>query len=155
MRVLLLLTLLIISAQPSLGGNFNYDSYKTAQLADVVAGMNIDLNVNYWFDAAHPKYHTLATFTGNTRALPPSVKAYIEKWVKTMGHPPTYHEMFQREIEVRQGSSTYWLPIQQQLVAPFAQEVRAGSKVHLYVLLMGAINHTPVFAVSEFNAVGD
>ncbi|WP_293003332.1 hypothetical protein [Nevskia sp.] len=153
MRALPLFLVLII-AQPSSGGDFDYGTYKTAQLADVAAGMDFDPRANYWFDAAHAKYHAVVVFTGNTRVVSPGVKTYIEKWVKTMGHPAAYHEMFQHEIEIRQGSFTYWLPIQQQLVAPFGQEVPAGAKVNLYVLLMGALNHVPVFAASEFNAVG-
>lgn len=153
MRAFLLFVFLIV-ARPATAGDFDYDSYTTAQLADVSASLEIDPRVNYWFDAAHPKYHTVVTFTGNTRVVSPGVKTYIEKWVKTMGHPVAYYEMFQNEIEVKQGSSTYWLPIQQPLVAPFSREVPANAKVHLYVLLMGALNHVPVFAVSEFNTAG-
>jgi hypothetical protein len=153
MRALLLLALLSI-ARPSVGGDFDYGSYQTKQLAEVAASLDIDPRANYWFDAAHPRYHTIATFTGNTRAVTPEFTTYIEAWAKTMGHPAAYHEMFRSEIEVRQGSATYWLPIQHQLVAPFTQEVIAGTEVHLYVLLVGALNHVPVFAVSEFNAVG-
>ncbi len=153
MRAILLLAFLIF-ARPALGGEFDYGAYETAQLDKVAAGLEIDPRVNYWFDAAHPKYHTIATFTGNKRVVAAGVKTYIGKWVGTMGHPSAYAEMFQSEIEVTQGSGTYWLPIQQQLVAPFDQEVPAGAEVHLYVLLMGTYNHVPVFAVSEFNVVG-
>lgn len=153
MRKLLLLAILSI-ANPAICGDFDYGSYQTTQLDQVATSLDIDPRANYWFDAAHPKYHTTATFTGNTRAVTAEFKTYIEAWAKTMGHPAAYHEMFQSEIEVRQGSLTYWLPIQHQLVAPFIEEVPAGTEVHLYVLLVGALNHVPVFAVSEFNVVG-
>jgi hypothetical protein len=153
MRTLLLL-ILLVTAQPSLGGDFDYGAYKTARLADIAADLDIDPRADYWFDAAHSRYHTVATFTGNTRLVSSDVSAFIETWVKSMGHPSAYAEMFQNEIEIRQGSSTYWLPIQQQLVATFLQEVPAGAKVNLYVLLLGALDHKSVFSVSEFNAAG-
>lgn len=153
MRAVLLLVALIV-APPSFGSDFDYAAYQTVQLAEVAAGLEIDPRVNYWYDAAHPKYHAMATYSGNMRAVSPEMRTYVEQWVKTMGQPDYYHKMFQSEIEVTQGSSTYWLPIQQPLVAPFGHEVAAGTQVHLYVLLLGAINQVPVFVVSEFNAVG-
>ena len=58
------------------------------------------------------------------------------------------------EVQIRQGTTNYWMPIQDVLVKPFEGEVRAGDQVDLYLLLMGAYEHAPVFTISEFNAVG-
>lgn len=153
MRSLLLAALLAI-AVPAHGGDFDYGAYRTARLADIAAGLQIDPRVRYWLDAAHPKYHAVAVYTGRTRVISPGVQAFVKQWASAMQHPVATQRMFVREIEVQQGGVTYWMPIQQALVAPLAREVPAGREVHLYLLLMGAYNRVPVFAVNEFDATG-
>ncbi|GAA0887155.1 hypothetical protein [Rhodanobacter soli] len=153
MRTAILIVLLALAA-PVSGRDFDYSSYKTVSLADAAAALAVDPRANYWLDAAHPRYHALATFTGKTRKLAPGVKGFIVMWVKAMQHPAEYVDFFKMEVQIRQGTTDYWMPIQDVLVKPFEDQVRPGDQVDLYLLLMGAYEHAPVFAISGFNTVG-
>ncbi len=77
---------------------------------------------------------------------------FIAKWIKAARLPGAYYDMFQSEVEIQQGASVYWMPIQEVLLKPFGKEIIAGSKVRLYAMLLGEFKHVPVFAISEFNA---
>jgi hypothetical protein len=153
MKVPLLLALLLFSAR-AVSAGFDYSAYQPAELADVTNSIadEVDPRADYWFDASHPKYNSVVTLTGKRRPIAPGLKDFISKWVRTMGHPASDIEMFQTEIEVSQGSTNYWVPIQQQLLEPLDTEVTAGEEVRLYILVMGAYLHTPVFSVAEFAA---
>ena len=136
--------------------DFDYVAYQSASLADVALAQSkeIDPRADYFFDAAHSRYSTVVTFTGKTRPVAAGLARYIEAWAKGFGHPDAYYKMFLNEIEVKQASKTYWLPTQSQLLDPLGREVAPGHKVRLYVLLLGAYKHDPVFGVAEFAALG-
>lgn len=107
---------------------------------------------SFQLDAAHPRYRTRATFTGNTRPLSGDVRMLVRLWRQAMQHPPAYDQLFVSEVEVMQDGQRYWMPIQQPLMAPFIAEVHKGHPVTLYVLLLGGIDGMPVLTVSEFQA---
>jgi len=133
--------------------DFDYAAYEDIELSAADVSLPVDPSVNYLLDAAQPRYHTVATYTGKTRHIDRATKSFIATWVKATKHPRSYRRFFQHEVEIVQGSKTYLMPIQEILLSPFKREVVAGTKVHLYVLLMGAASRAHVFAISEFNAV--
>ena len=147
-----LLTFLFSIAALAFAADFDYGAYEPAKLADAASGSDVDPRADYWFAADYPRYHTLATFTGKIRPIDPGVKAFIAMWIKATGHPATDGDMFKTQVEIKQDAAVYWLPIQQVLVEPLQKEVTAGGRVNLYVLLMGAYRHAPVFTVNEFDA---
>jgi hypothetical protein len=151
MKTLLLLVLLVI-APAALGAEFDYAAYKDSSIAAAGSNLGIDPRADYWLDAAHARYHTVGAFTGKIRPLQPGTRSLLQKWAKAMGHGQDTAALFASEIEVRQDGVTYWLPIQQMLVEPLQREVAPGSRAHLYILLVGAYEQVPVFAVSEFDA---
>lgn len=150
-RVTLLLLLLAFT---SLGhaGEFNYSSYQTARLSDAASSFELDPESDYMIDAAMRKYHVEATYTGNIRKVDPGLSKYIAGWARAVNVSPGIPAMLNTEVEIRQGSTTLWMPIQDGLVAPFGKEVPAGSKVHVFLLLLGAYNQTPVFIINGFSA---
>lgn len=147
-----LLPLLLFVTSSALAADFDYGAYQPAKLAEVASSLDVDPRADYWFAADYPRYHTQATFTGKIRPIDPGVKTFIAMWIKATGHPVTDAKMFRTQVEIKQDDAVYWLPIQQVLVEPLKKEVAAGGQVDLYVLLMGAYKHTPVFAVNEFDA---
>jgi len=150
----LLFAAFLIAATCARAGDFNYDAYRTASLVEVADSMGTPPGVGVSIDAAHSKYHIVAVFTGKTRPIATEVRAFVEMWAKSLRHPPEVRELFQFEVELRQGPTIYWMPIQKQLIGPLLREVAPGDEVHLYMLLMGALNRNPVLGVSEFEAVG-
>ena len=152
MRALLLSCLLLVATAPCLAADFDYGAYQDSSLASAGSNLNISPEITWWLDAAHSKFHTVATFTGQVRPIPTETQVLINRWAKAMGHGETTAALFTSEIEVQQGNEVYWLPVQEQLVDALRGEVPAGRQVHLYFLLIGAYKLVPVFGVNEFDA---
>jgi hypothetical protein len=132
---------------------FDHAAYLPIELKQVAPlGPQSPEGRTFHLDAAHSRYRSTVTFSGNTRRLTDDVRSLMRYWRKAMQHPQSYEDLFEAEIEVMQGGQPYWMPIQRQLVAPFIAEIQGGSKVTLYVLLVGGIDRTHVFAVSAFEA---
>ena len=148
----LLLALALVFATAAAADEFDHASYKPAELADVAAGMEIDPRANYWLDASHAKYRAEVTYTGAMRPINPQVKQLITYWAKALQHPESVPAVFNHEVEVAQAGQTYWMPIQDVLVAPWQEEMRAGTEAEVYLLLMGAYQRAPVFTVASFSA---
>ena len=148
-----LLLLFLVFASPVTAQEFDYAAYQPATLSDVVAGAGV--HTAAWVAEGHPRYRTRVTFTGRIRVTPADTKRFIVRWVKAMGHPVAYADVFQQEIEISQDAVSYWMPIQDVLISQLTAEVDAGDEIDLYVLLMGAQADRIVFAISEFDALGD
>ena len=154
MKALLLLWVMGIAilGLPASAQDFDYSAYKDSSIAAAGSDLGIDPETTWWLDAAHAKFHTIATFTGKFRPVEPGTKSLIDKWAVAMGHDPELAAMFSSEIEVSQDGQLYWLPIQKILVEPLKSEVKPGHETHVYIILIGAYKLAPVFGVSEFNA---
>ncbi len=153
MKILVLLWVLVIgsAAFPVAAQEFDHSAYKESSIAAAGSDLGIDPRVTWWLDAAHAKFHTIATFTGRFRPVQPGTKSLIDQWAVAMNHDPALAAMFSSEVEVSQDGELHWLPIQEVLVEPLKNEVKVGSKAHLYIILIGAYKLQPVFGVSEFN----
>lgn len=152
MRFLTFLLLLALST-PALSDDFDFDAYRPAQVIDIhIYVANHAAGTTHWLDASHAKFNTVAQVTGKRRAILPERKAFIQMWVDYIGHPQSFADMFQTEIEVMQGTASYWMPIQQLLLAPLDEEVAEGQPVRLYLLLLGAYEQDPVITIAEFSA---
>ena len=145
-RVAALLALLV----PLVANAFDYDAYTAVELSSVVPTLEVNPGgTTYHLDAAHSRYRSNVVFTGQIRPLGDQVLNLVKHWVVAMKHPHEYEKLFQSEVEVVQGEQHYWMPIQEQLVGAFLQEVAPRDHVTVYVLLVGGVDRTPVFAVSE------
>ena len=151
MKIIALCILLILAA-PASADDFDYSAYQATSLAKVIASADIDSRTDYYFDAALPRYKTVGTFTGKMRPVANQVGVFITMWAKTDQLPASYRELFKTEVEIKQDSTTYWMPIQESLIGSFRQEVAPGRKVTLYLLFMGENKHSPVFAISGFDS---
>lgn len=94
-----------------------------------------------------------AVFTGGTRALPEGRRQTIEFWAKSYGVDLKAVRTFEKEIEVREGDKTYWLPIQNVLIPPLQVEVGNNGRAIFLLRLIGRRNKDYVFIVNEFNAL--
>jgi hypothetical protein len=155
--VALISSVLIVSCatvpgSPEDEGKFNHSSYLPANLADVIARMEIDPRVNYWLDASHPKYEAVVTYAGEIRQIDPNVKKLITMWAKAMQHPDSVPDIFNYEVHVTQAGQSYWMPIQDVLLEPWREEMRGNARAKVYLLLMGAYERAPIFTIASFSA---
>jgi hypothetical protein len=131
-------------------GEFDYGAYKASSLAGAVAEHHINPAVDYQIEAGNFKYAVIGTYTGQYRETVAMTKELIIRWAKSLRHPKEYETLFDHEVEVESGGKKYWLPIQNPMVQSFATEVREGSPVKLYIMLMGSTKDGLVFAINEF-----
>ena len=145
-----LIVLSIPTACPA--GDFDYAAYRIATLSSAGSELGIDPKADWWLDASHPRFHVIASVTGKTRRVRRAHRKLLGLWATTMGHGPQAAASYSVEIQARQGSVLYWLPMQKVLLEPWQREVAPGSPVHLYVLFAGAHKGKPLFVVNEFEA---
>jgi hypothetical protein len=144
--------LLLTASLATFAGDFDYDAYEPIVLADLVAATSVDPRADYYFDVALPRFQSTVAFTGRTRAISSDGKDFIAHWAYATKLPASYPDLFQDEVEVKQGNDSYWMPIQQSLLEDFAKEILPGNNVHLYISFLGEFKHAPVFAISGFKS---
>lgn len=101
------------------------------------------------------KFRFLAEFTGNERKLNAEVLNSMRRVFKVkLGSDEVLNGLVSKELEFNIGNSKIWMPIQNQLIDDFYNEVEEGKKVLIYALFTnehqfeGGIINT--FLISEF-----
>jgi len=97
----------------------------------------------------------IAEFTGNERQISPEVYNSMKRVFKIkMGSAEVLNGLVSKEFEFNIGNSKIWMPIQNQLIDDFKNEMTKGKKVLIYTLFTnehqfkGGIINT--FLISEF-----
>ncbi len=98
-------------------------------------------------------FRSTVLFLGKVRNMKPDRRFLIEVWGKSSGMDTAMlAKTYKREIQVRENSKTYWLPIQEILVAHLKREVKKNGEVMLFIVFVGTTGKTPIFLVNEFRA---
>ncbi|MHC2990425.1 hypothetical protein OB13_02065 [Pontibacter sp. HJ8] len=100
------------------------------------------------------KYRFAATYLGLKRRLDAKVMKSMQYVLgRTVGDPGQLEELLEHEYLFQAGDVRFWAPMQRQLEAPFAEEVRNGDTVLLYCLFLNEHSGSGLyntFLVSEF-----
>ena len=91
-------------------------------------------------------------FTGKVRRLSGFKGQTIQSWVSVNWKPVASDGGVQREVEVREGDRSLWIPIQEVLWPYFQREVVTGSRVGVYVIFVGAADGQFLYLMSDFRA---
>jgi hypothetical protein len=104
---------------------------------------------------AMEKFRFIAEYTGNKRPIDSKVLNSMRRVFKVkMGSSEVLNGLVSKEYEFNIGESKIWMPIQNQLINDFENELKKGQKVLLYTLFTnehefkGGIINT--FLISEF-----
>lgn len=95
-----------------------------------------------------------AIYSGTSRKVSDKRKELISIWLKTLGKPKEYLDLFETEYLFIEEKAEYWLPVQKPLISFFGEELKKGDEVTLFVVWLGArkesksIDH--IFLVNEF-----
>ncbi len=100
-------------------------------------------------------YRFFAEYTGNIRLVKDDVINSVKRVLKIKtGDSGILNDLVSKEYEFNVGNSKVWMPIQNQLLDFFNNEVNKGDKVLLYALFTNEHHFeggiTNIFLISEF-----
>ena len=132
-------------------------TFQTIIKALPIQDKNESSGVSFGFEDEFPSI-VKVVFLGKTRKIPASRRSAMEMAVKVMSLNPELLNMFQSELLFTEGKTTYWLPVQEQSVPYYFEELKVGDLVDLYLIILatrknvdGKIDH--IFLVNEFQRV--
>ncbi len=128
---------------------------KSIENPDVVIDVNKeDVSIILSYNSYQSKVK--AVYTGTSRKASEQNKEVISFWLKTLGKPKEYLEMFEDDYLFTESGVEYWLPVQKQVASYFGEELQKGDPVTLYVVWLGARKVAAdvdyIFLVNEFEA---
>lgn len=78
-------------------------------------------------------------YEGDSRPLSQNKKATIAAWAnKFAGAPETYNRHYQQEALFSENGRKYWLAVRTEFLTRFAQELKKGETVELFLIKMGS-----------------
>jgi len=95
-------------------------------------------------------FQTWVTARWSARPIDAGRLAFIEGRLTALRYPPGFARLYRMEVEVEQDGVAYFLPIQEQLLRAYFDEVDAGRRVRLKLQPMGVFLGQPVLGVSGF-----
>jgi len=136
--------------------NYKYESAEKIIQAEIDYAKEVekDTTEGHYY-VAMDKFRFIAEFTGNERKIDSKVFNSMKRVFKVkMGSAEVLNGLVSKEFEFNIGRSKIWMPIQNQLIDDFKNELTKGKKVLLYTLFTnehefkGGIINT--FLISEF-----
>jgi hypothetical protein len=91
--------------------------------------------------------------TGHTRHLSESGAAFLSEYVKAKSVPASFASAFTDEVEVREGSHTIWVLMQNGLIDAYRSELGHGGALRLLALLGGAKDGNLVLLTIAFESI--
>lgn len=134
------------------GGPDWYD-YRPASLPKAFSEAVIVEGTDRTIEAGNVKYVVEGLYAGEHRELIPARADLFRAWAQSLGHPPEHATLCAHEVLVRADKQTYWLPLQNSLLEPFAQEARRGARLRLHIMYIGAVGKDRVFMVNRFEVL--
>lgn len=160
-------TLFLLAFQSS-AQDFPYEEYQTRTLSELVA-MDSETNVKdlektsgdkakgLLIIHAKPFYSAVRVkYIGTVQALTKKEKEYLKLWQSSLGYPPEIPALFENKYLFKECDKEYWIPVQKQVAAFFAKELKQGDMITLYLMYPGGIKSNPteswnfLFLVNEF-----
>ena len=158
-RALILIGLLCIPFTGTASAGWNdYDPATLSQIISKHAGPLSKRKVPKGVVAInlHPKGDPLRStvlYLGKVRNIKRDRRSFIKMWGETAKKDTAkLAKTYKKEIKVQENGKTYWLPIQEILVAHFKRDVKMKGEVMLFMVYIGTSGKTPIFLVEEFRA---
>lgn len=94
-------------------------------------------------------------YEGDSRPLHQNKKATIAAWANRFaGAPETYNRPYQQEVLFSENGKKYWLAVRTEFLPRFAQELKQGETVELFLIKLGSARKgykwEPVLLVEKF-----
>lgn len=103
-----------------------------------------------------PAYKVTATYTGQSREISPGINFFFAIPSSLIQSKKKFFSSYTKEIEVKEGDRTYWIPVQKQVFPFVEKEVKQGQKISMYIRYYGTLvgksvkQTQPVFLMIDF-----
>jgi hypothetical protein len=134
----------------------NYQGRTLKQIVDQHSKIASDekAKLNLLFSADLFPSRVKGIYSGEIRKISATRKEFIAEWVKTRKGSPELVNLFEEEFLFKEGDAEYWLPVQKQVIPFIREELKAGDRVELYLIWIGARSEPGItdwfFLVNEF-----
>ena len=95
-------------------------------------------------------------YTGKRRPMSGTKREVLRMWGQTFSIPNAaeYTSFYEEDLLFTEGGVEYWLPVQKKVLPHFAEELKEGEEVDIYIVRAGGICRKKVcdwlFLVEEF-----
>lgn len=140
MRSLLILLLVACFNGSALAQGFPWEIFEPRTLKEVTSLTTkaVRPDDSMFLSTTQLPSKMLVTFTGESRPIIKSRRAFISFWAGTFKQPADYSDRYQHEYLYKEGDEEYWLPTQEPVTKYFDRELKPGDKMTLYIITIGA-----------------
>lgn len=149
----LLVILVLLATSQRVSSERGWSRYQETTLAEVTAENSYLMDGDYSVMGKALPLKVKVAYTGEIRNINADKKHLIEMWVKSFSVDPKIAERFQKEMLFLESGSTYWLPVQNELIPAFQEELKSGNCTWLFMQLWGGAKKQFVFVVNEFQVI--
>lgn len=112
-----------------------------------------------YFDLQRIEATSRVTYLGRHRPIPDERRRFLEAYFERSLKRPEWSALYKEEILCSQGSTAYWLPIQNALLGYLLEEIKAPGEIVVDIRLLGAYRAqnqelVNVFIIAEFAEPG-
>ena len=136
-------------------GIADWSDYGKSTLADVSLEHRScnSLASDFHVETGSWKYSVRVISVGSSREILPETRLYVERWARSLGHGPDIVDLFTHEVQVREGSTRYWLPIQGPLMPAYRDKISPGDTLDVQIMLAGSSGIRWIFLINGFQRV--
>jgi hypothetical protein len=142
--------LFVVVSQPALvsAQGFPWDDFERRTIQELVKtnereeGENIKQfpeQTQFVFRATTLPSAVQVSYTGESRPLSVERKKFIETWARSYYRNTGYANLYAAEFLFKEGSQDHWLPVQKDVAKYFADELKKGDPVDLYLISPGGL----------------
>jgi hypothetical protein len=130
----------------------DWSDYKPYTMVKASSETTVIKGTDYTIETKDVKYAVEVSYSGERRDVGLKRRELLRRWVKALRHPEAA-DIFEHEIRVHAGNTTFWLPLQNTLLEPLATEARVGSRLRLFIMYIGANSEDRLFVINEFQVL--
>ena len=113
-----------------------------AEMNAALVGLPVGKPAIYFENGADVRREVKATYTGQSRELTGSEKAFILQFT-TQRQVPNFAKLFEKAYLFRADGKDYWIPVQPMISQYFADEMKPGDTASLDLLEAGGVIQSP------------
>ena len=157
----------LLSAQSILAQKFPYQEYDPRTLSELVSmgeadSKNIPGDKGQMIINGKPFYSAVRVkYIGTSKPVTTEEMDYLKLWQGSLGYNPEILKLFENKYLFKECEKEFWIPVQKQVAAYFAKELKSGDMITLYLMFPGGIKPKSaeswnfIFLTNEFRKYED